>query len=581
MEQTAQNDLIIRFGGEGGEGIISAGDMVAQAAVRSGLEVLTFKTFPAEIKGGYAMYQIRFSTESILSEGNGFNVMVAFNKEALENNRKEYQPGTVLVYDFPGGDIEEEQNIPDVFCYPVPMSKIAKEDLQTYRSKNMVALGAVAELFAISMDSIRGTIQDKFGKKGKEVVDVNFKALDAGRDYVRNQLSKKDPYRMTSGNARDDVIIISGNDAVGLGALLAGVQFFSAYPITPATEVAYFIAKHLPKFDYDLVQAEDEIASIANVIGASFAGKKSMTSTSGPGLSLMQELIGMASMSEVPVVIVDVQRGGPSTGLPTKHEQSDLLLAAFTSHGDASKVVISAEGIEDCVYLTVEAFNVAEKYQVPVILLTDGSLGFRTGSMVRPDPKKLRIVNRERWNPSAQNGNGGYQRYAFTPSGVSPMSVPGDKGGQYISTGLEHSESSAPRYTGENHTAMLDKRYNKLNDIEDFFPATEVDHQDGAELGIVTWGSTIGVAKEAVRLARAQGLKVGAIYPRLMWPMPLKALNDFGSKYKKILIPEVNKQGQLAKLISMETNMNPISYTIYGGMPFSPDMILNKIKEVL
>ncbi len=580
MEQTAnvtkQSDLIIRLGGEGGEGVISAGDMVAQAAVRSGLEVLTFKTFPAEIKGGYAMIQVRFSTDKILSEGSGFNVVVAFNKEALEQNRPHLKEGNVVVYDYPGGDIEEEQNIPGVICYPVPMSKIAKEDLQTYRSKNMVALGAVAELFAISLDSIRGTIKDKFGRKGEEVVNVNFRALDAGVEYIRNNITKSDPYRMDQGEARDDVIIISGNDAVGLGALLAKVQFFSAYPITPATEVAYFVAKHLPKFDYDLVQAEDEIASIANVIGASFAGKKSMTSTSGPGLSLMQELIGMASMSEVPVVIIDVQRGGPSTGLPTKHEQSDLLLAAFSSHGDSSKVVLSAEGIEDCVYLTVEAFNIAEKYQVPVILLTDGSLGFRTGSMVRPDPSKIKLVTRERYK-----GGGNYKRYEFTPSGISPMSQPGDVDGQYISTGLEHSETSAPKYTAENRIPMMDKRFNKLNDIEDFAVKTEVDEDEGAELGVIAWGSTIGVAREAVKNARAKGMKVSACYPKLMWPLPKKALEEFGKKHKKVLIPEVNMQGQLAKLIAMETSIDPISYAIYAGMPFTPDMIEEKIKEVI
>lgn len=584
MEQTASatkiSDLIIRFGGEGGEGVISSGDMVAQAAVRSGLDVLTFKTFPAEIKGGYAMIQIRFSTEKILSEGSGINVMVAFNKEALDNNRSNLKEGTVLVYDFPGGDIEEEQNIPGVHCYPVPMGKIAKEELNTYRSKNMVALGAVSELFNISMESIRETVESKFGRKGKDVVEVNFKALDAGRDYVRNQLTKTDSFAMSTGTARDDVILISGNDAVGLGALLAGVEFFSAYPITPATEVAYMIAKYIPYFDNILVQAEDEIASIANVIGASFSGKKSMTSTSGPGLSLMQELIGMASMSEVPVVIVDVQRGGPSTGLPTKHEQSDLLLAAFTSHGDASKVVLSAEGVEDCVYLTIDAFNIAEKYQTPVILLTDGSLGFRTGSMTRPNPAEIKTIERERWDGKLDE-NGKYLRYRLTESGVSPMSFPGQTGGQYISTGLEHGESSAPKYSADVHTSMLDKRFDKLNDLEDFYHDTEIDHEDGAELGIITWGSTIGIVREAVRDARAQGMKVAAMYPKLMWPMPMKAYEEFTSKYKKILVPEVNKQGQLAKLIQMEVGIKPISYCIYGGLPFSPAQIVEKIKEVM
>ncbi len=573
---TKRNDLVIRFGGEGGEGIISAGDMVTQAAARSGLEVLTFKTFPAEIRGGYAMYQVRFSKDTVLCEGSVIDVTCVFNKEALDVNIGGLAEGSALVYDYPGGEIKEEVNVPGVFCYAVPMSKIAKDDLGTYRSKNMVALGAVAELFDLPINSIKETIEAKFLKKGQEVVDINFKAIDAGIAHVKENLTKKDPYSMVSGTRKEDTIVISGNDAIGLGALLAGVEFFSAYPITPATEVAYFLAKHLPRKNGNLVQAEDEIASIANIIGASFGGAKSMTATSGPGLSLMQELIGMASMSEVPIVIADVQRGGPSTGLPTKHEQSDLLLAALGCHGDASKVVISPEGIEDCVYLTVEAFNVAEKYQLPVMVLSDGSLGFRTASMKRPDPSTLRIVNRD----ITTNGEN-FLRYKLTESNISPMSLPGTEGCAYISTGLEHSESSAPKYTSDNHVAMIDKRFNKLDDLEDFFPETEADCEEGAELGIISWGSTIGVVREAVNMVRAEGIKVSSLYPKLIWPLPRKALDKFLDAHPKILIPEVNKQGQLAKVIQGETGVKPISYAIYGGMPFTPAMIADKIKEVV
>ena len=575
-----QKDLTIRFGGEGGEGVISSGDMVAQAAARSGLEVLTFKTFPAEIRGGYAMYQTRFSHETILSEGSDFQVMVCFNQESLDANMAALKKGTVLVYDYPGGDIKEEQNIEGVTCYPVPMTKIAKEDLGVYRSKNMVSMGAVAELFSLPDASIRELVEKKFGKKGKEVVEVNYKALDAGRDHARNNLTKTDPYKMEPGTPGDDTILMSGNDAVGLGALMAGIEYFSAYPITPATEVANFLSKHMPKFKKNLVQAEDEIASLGNVIGASYGGLKSMTATSGPGVSLMQELIGLSSMMEIPVVIVDVQRGGPSTGLPTKHEQSDLLLSALGCHGDASKVVISPEGIEDCVYLTVEAFNVAEKYQLPVLLLSDGSLGFRTASMKRPDPSSVRIVNRDTWDGKS-NDDERYMRYKLTESGISSMSKPGMDGGAYISTGLEHAESSAPKYTADNHSAMIDKRFNKLNDLEDFFPDTEADYDDGAELGIITWGSTIGVVREAVKEAREAGIKVSALYPKLIWPLPRKAMDEFIGKHKKILIPEVNKQGQLTKVMKTEIDFSPISYPIYGGMPFTPDMIVAKIKEIL
>ncbi|MBI5178312.1 MAG: 2-oxoacid:acceptor oxidoreductase subunit alpha [Nitrospinae bacterium] len=574
------SDLIIRIGGEGGEGIISAGDMVAEAAARSGLQILTFKTFPAEIRGGYAMYQVRFSKDKIKSEGTGFQVFCAFNKEALDKNRSQLIPGTVLVYDYPDGEIEEEVKIEGVTCYALPMSKIAKKDLDMYRAKNMVALGALSYMFDIAPDDLRELIKEKFGKKGQAVVDTNLKAIDAGTAYMKEHHKKTDPYKMGTGGAVDkNQIIISGNEAVGLGALLAGCNFLSCYPITPATEVAIYLSKALPKVGGVLVQAEDEIASLANVLGASYGGAKAMTSTSGPGLSLMQEMIGLAHMAELPCVIVDVQRGGPSTGLPTKHEQSDLFMAAHGGHGDASRVVLSAENVADAVDLTVLAFNIAEKYQTPVLLLTDGSLGFRTESIKRPDPKKYTIVNRDRFKPG--NGNEPYLRYKLTESGVSPMSIPGEPGGAYISTGLEHSQSSSPSFTSEDHVKMSDKRFNKLDSVVDFVPAPEVQGEGQADVGVISWGSTLGVVREAVDMARAEGLKVKALHPKLVWPLQEKQIKAFAATCKKILVPEVNKQGQFAEILRGKTGIDGISYPVYGGMPFTPKQILDKIKEVL
>ncbi|MFQ5432414.1 MAG: 2-oxoacid:acceptor oxidoreductase subunit alpha [Nitrospinota bacterium] len=572
------SDLTIRIGGEGGEGIISAGDMIAQAAVRSGLKVLTFKSFPAEIRGGYAMYQARFSTEEILSEGSDIEVLCVFNQEALDKNKKTIQPGSVLIYDYPGGDIEEEVKIDGVTTYNVPMSQIAKKELEMYRAKNMVALGALSQLFDISLESLRGTIKSKFGKKGEKVVSINMNAIQAGVDYINNSHKKTDPYKMGKADKIDeDVIMISGNEAAGLGAVIAGCRFLSCYPITPATEVAIWMSKILPKLDGVLVQAEDEIASLANVIGASFAGQKAMTSTSGPGLSLMQELIGLASMAEVPCVIVDVQRGGPSTGLPTKHEQSDLFMAAHGGHGDFSRIVLSPENVADVIDQTVMAFNLAEKYQIPVLLLSDGSMGFRIESIKRPDPNSYEIINRER-----KNGDGDYQRYNITESGISPMSQPGDAGGRYIATGLEHAPSSAPAFTPDAHVTQSDKRFSKLDDLEDFMPAPEVQGDDGeADLGVISWGSTLGTIREAVNMAIAEGLKVKALHPKLVWPVPEKALNSFAAGCKKILIPEINKQGQLADIIRSKTGIDAIKQNVYGGLPLTPKQVLAKIKEVI
>ncbi|HUW26253.1 MAG TPA: 2-oxoacid:acceptor oxidoreductase subunit alpha [Gallionella sp.] len=575
MQGTSKNDLIIRIGGEGGEGVISVGDFITQACAHAGLNVYTFKTFPAEIKGGYAMYQVRTSTEQLYNQGDTFDVLCAFNGDAYHNNRDFLKPGTAIVYDSPG---DFTPDIPEgVHAYPIPMTETAK-DMRNPRAKNMVAMGALSVLFNIPVESLRKVLTAKFSRKGEEVVKGNLEALERGRELAA-ALKKTDPWTIGAPKSAQDVIVMSGNNAIGLGALIAGLDFFSAYPITPATEVAIYVAKHLPKRGGTLIQAEDEIASISQVVGASYAGKKAMTSTSGPGLALMSEMLGMAFMAELPIVVVDVQRGGPSTGLPTKHEQSDLFLAIHGGHGDAGRIVLSVENVQDCIDLTVVAFNLAEKYQCPVILLSDGSLAFSTQNVPYPDPGSYKLVERERWN-----GEGEYQRYLLTKSGISPMTDPGTIGGAHIATGLEHNEDGLPSYTSVNHEAMQDKRFRKLKNVVNDIAPVEVDAAQGvgtADLGLIAWGSTIGVVREALQHLRAEGYKVSGFYPKLLNPLPVQQFEDFGATCKRLLLPEVNFQGQLAHFVRAETSLRPESYTICGGMPFTPEMIVKKVKEIL
>ena len=574
-DEDSRDDLIIRIAGEGGEGIISAGDFITQACARAGLEVYTFKTFPAEVKGGYAMYQTRTSSRPIYNHGDTFNVLCALNGEAYTMNRAALRPGTAFVYDS-HGDFEPE--IPgDVHAYAIPMTQAAKE-LGTPKAKNMVALGALSRLFGIPADALLEVLSGKFSKKGDHVVDGNVRAFERGRELAA-ELTKTDPWHVAEPAQRGETVLMSGNDAIGLGALIAGLDFFAAYPITPATEIARYVARHLPKRGGTLIQAEDEIASISQVLGASYAGKKAMTSTSGPGLALMSEMLGMAFMSETPCVVVNVQRGGPSTGLPTKHEQSDLFLSIHGSHGDAGRIVLSVENVRDCIDLTVKAFNLAEKYQVPVLLLSDGSLAFSTQSVPYPDPDAYTIENRKRWD-----GEGEYKRYAFTADGISPMCDPGTPGGMHMATGLEHNDAGAPNYSPANHEAMQAKRFGKLATVVADFPQAEIDGDDDgdeADLGIIAWGSTIGVVREAVARLRAEGHAVKGFYPKLLWPMAVEQYETFAAKCKRLLLPEVNWQGQLAHFVRAETSLRPESYTICGGLPFNPAMVVSRAKEML
>ena len=569
----AKKDLIIRIGGEGGEGVVSAGDFIAAACARAGLEVYTFKTFPAEIKGGYCMYQVRSSDDRVYNLGDTFDVFCAFNGEAYELNKNLLIPGSIFVYDGPGGDFEPE--IPEgVIAYPIPMTKTAQA-LKSKRSKNMVALGALSQLFNISEATLKEVLTLKFKKKGEDILNFNLGAFDEGKKLAL-ALEKKDSFRVTDPRDPDDVIIISGNDACGMGAVLGGLDFFSAYPITPATEIAKFVATHLPKKGGTLLQAEDEIASVGQIMGASYAGKKTMTATSGPGLALMSELLGMATMSETPLMLVDVQRGGPSTGMPTKHEQSDLFLAIHGSHGDAERIVLSVEDVNDCVNMTVEALNLAEQYQCPVILLSDGSLAFSTQTIPAPKPENFKIVTRKKWD-----GQGEYKRYELTDDNISPMCDPGTPGGQHIATGLEHTEKGSPSWDLHNRDLQMDKRFNKLKTVINNYHPTEIDGEGEADLGVIAWGSTIGVVREAVDRMRAEGMKVKGFYPKLMWPMPIDQYEAFAKTCKKILVPEVNYQGQLAHFIRAETSIDPISFPICQGLPFTPAEVIAKSKEVL
>ncbi len=591
-------DLTIKYAGEGGEGVISAGDFTMRAASNLGYEVVTFKSFPAEIKGGYALSQVRMSDEKILSQGDGFNILVAFNGEAYEVNKPLLKPGTVLIWDGPeGGDFQpdiEELEKNGVYVYAVPMSKIAREEVGAYITKNVVAMAATFELFGFPIEVLKEEIVKKFSKKGQDIVDLNFKAVEAGVNYVKENIKKVDPYKVPGKLPKKDVIILEGNEAIALGAAVAGVKVFAAYPITPATTVGNYLSPLILKTGGFVYQSEDEISSMAVVIGASFAGVKSMTATSGPGISLMQELIDLASMTELPAVIVDVQRGGPSTGMPTKHEQADLFAAALGGHGDDQRIVIAPKNVEENFYLTIEAFNLAEKYQLPVILLTDGSLSLRAEAIPRPDIKKIKENLVER--PTLKKGDVKPEdldkifRYQITENGISPFFAPEESPKPYTATGLEHGENSFPRTTPKERTEMMDKRFRKIKNVEDENPHLVEwdlgDLQEGekADLAIVAWGLTASIAQEAVKRLREKGYKIAALYPKILYPVPVKALEKLAGMADKILVPEASYLGHFARFMKMFTNIPQskiVQYNIYRGEPFIPAEIEGKALELL
>lgn len=565
-------DLVIRIGGEGGEGVISCGELLTTALGRSNYEVFTFRTYPAEIKGGPAMFQVRTSDQAVLSQGNLADILVTFNEEAYQLHGHSIRPDGLLLYDpahyTPQGTFE---------AYGVPLEEITLNVVKSKLGKNVVALGVIARLLGLSLDLLDQLLKDRFGKKGDVVVQKNKDALRAGYNFVDQHPWKKSLPSFSPVESPYKRLVMSGNEALSVGAIQAGCRYYAGYPITPASDILEFMERDLPKFGGAVVQTEDEIAAIASVVGASYAGKKAMTATSGPGLALMVEIMGLAAMAEIPCVIVDAQRSGPSTGMPTKMEQGDFNLAAFGAHGDAPRIVLAPGDVEECLYYIVHAFNLAEKYQVPVLYLTDQSLAHRTQTFPWPDFKKIPIVNR--LTPTEEDLKE-YKRYKLTPNGVSPMSIPGTEGGCYAATGLEHSERGTPNFTGQVHEQMSSKRALKIYEASKEPGFTTRFGPAKAKIGIIGWGSTQGAIREGMELAAKEGISVAQLQLKMVHPLPEADVKEFVKSVDKVIVAELNYSGQLNAYIRSQLLLPTISLTKAVGLPFYAEEILEKLREV-
>src|SRR3954468_14621111 len=391
MEQ--RDDLVIRVAGEAGEGVLSTGQLILLAAARAGYAVLTDSVPPAEIKGGHSLFQIRLSPRRIHSRGDTVDILLAFNQEAYDRNVGDLRDGGLLVYD--SSEFTPPENPGTYQQHALPLTDIAKKEIQFELGKNVVAVGAISALFGLDPEYIRTLLHQRFARKGEDILNKNYQALDAGIGYVERNIPERGSLQVKPGEP-DDIqrMVVAGNQAIAMGAIAPGCRVYAGYPITPATDIMEFLAAELPKIGGSVVQAEDEMSALGMAIGSSYAGKKSMTATSGPGVSLMIELMGLAAMAEIPIVVVDAQRAGPSTGMPTRQEQGDLFLAALGGHGEIQRIVLAPVSVSDCFTQAINAFNMAEQFQMPVMLMGDTTLGVRTESIPTPNLADHPIVNR-------------------------------------------------------------------------------------------------------------------------------------------------------------------------------------------
>ncbi len=574
-------DFVVRVAGEAGEGPTTIGDFLARSAARSGYSVYTFQTFPGEIRGGHAYLQTRISEETTLSCGNRPDILLALNADAFDRWASLVPAGGLVMYDSSRFHVPGEHPFRAV---GVPGENLAESEVGNRIAQNVVMFGALAGLANLDRDVAEDLIRDRWKSKGASVVAGNLKAFDVGMRFIREQNFSFPAAQLPRRSDGVERVILTGSQAMCLGAVAAGMRYFGGYPITPATQIMEWLGRHLPAFGGSVMQLEDEIAAIGSVVGASFGGLKAMTSTSGPGLSLMVEMLGLATMAEVPLVVIDVQRAGPSTGMATKTEQGDLNLALYGAHGDAPRVVMAATSVEDSFYTTMHAFNLSERLQVPVILLSDQALTTRISSVPKLDPARVPVENRVTFNAPGANG-GAFQRFRLTPDGVSAAAVPGTPGGMFTATGLEHDERGNPNAESANRVAMLDKRARKM--------ALALLRQDElvrwwgdpeGTIGVMGWGSTEGVIREAVAMARQRGLRVIALHTRLLQPLPLDHVRRLLRQCRRVLVPENNHSGQFARYLRSQDlgtwDGEIVPWNKDDGTPFTPEEIFNGICSI-
>ena len=550
--------------GSGGAGVMTAGNMLLEAAAHAGYYALMTRSSGPQIRGGEAAAMIRIACHPVECMAGRFDVLAGVDWENVQRFGGEIalDADSLIVGDPDRGDVHEFYRRSGAMCESAPLSKIART--VSGGRPNMVLLGLVAGLVGLPEDSVTHAVEHALAKRSTALAP-SLAAVAAGRAAaasIQSRVLDPPPART------QPRWLITGNEAAGLGAIRGGVRFVAAYPITPATELLEWMSPALAQVGGTLLQAEDELASINMAIGGSYGGVPSMTATSGPGLALMVESLGLAVASETPVVVVDVMRVGPSTGIPTKSEQSDLNIAVHGLHGDAPHLVLAPNAVADCLRTTEWAVRLAEALQAPAIVLSDQFLGQARAVVDRPaglqgDPPAPRR--------RAIAGSADYRRYAVTPDGVSPMAIPGTAGVAYTADGLEHGERGTPSSQGSDHLAQLDKRRRKLDAYD--YGAQWADIDGEGELAVITFGSCTGVVREALAHARADGLSVRLVSLRLLSPSQPARLVEALAGVRRALVVEQNHAGQLHRLLRADCDL-PCTLTPLhrpGALQWTPD----------
>jgi 2-oxoglutarate/2-oxoacid ferredoxin oxidoreductase subunit alpha len=576
-------DLNWAIGGEAGDGIDSTGKIFATALSRAGRHVFTSKDFASRIRGGYTAYKIRSSTDRVESVVDRLDILVALTQRTIDENLDELHEDSVIIYDGERTEMEDVDIPEEMLGLSVPLKRLA-EDAGGAIMQNIVALGAACEVANFPIENLDSALDKKFGAKGEAIVENNKEAARLGQEHVQEEYDHDFAYDIETTD--EDYVLLNGDEAIGMGAIAAGCRFYSGYPITPATNVMEYLTGRIEHFGGTVMQAEDELSAINMALGAARAGARAMTATSGPGIDLMTETFGLVAQSETPLVICDVMRSGPSTGMPTKQEQGDLNMTLYGGHGEIPRFVVAPTTVSECFHKTVEAFNLAEKYQTPVFLLSDLAMAV-TEQTFSPEEFDMDAVEVERGNIVDENDieawtdeQGRFQPHFPTADGVSPRAFPGTKGGAHMSTGLEHNALGRRTEDTEIRVEQVDKRNRKVEtarEEEDWEPRKFGDPD--SDTLVISWGSNEGALREAFTYLEEDDVSVRFLSVPYIYPRP--DLTEDVEAADEVIVVECNATGQFANLIEHDALTRVERINKYNGVRFKADELADEIKAKL
>jgi len=583
------NNMTFRLGGAAGDGVESSGAGLCLALTRGGLHVFGLPDYHSRIRGGHNFFSVRISDQPLYSHEEPVHLLLALTEETISRHQDKIVEGGAIVYD--SGQV---QDLPlhgkgilalhgkGILALPIPLSEMAKEKAGTELARNTVALGVAAGLTGFDPEPIESVIRQNFGRKGQAVVDGNLAASEAG--YREGQKYAADfPFKLERIPDAPPRMVLNGNQAFAMGALAGGCRFVAGYPMTPGSPVLEWMAAHAADYGVVIAQVEDEIAAINLIIGAGQAGVRAMAPTSGGGFSLMVEALGLAGMTEVPIVIYEAQRPGPSTGLATRTEQGDLWFVLRASQGEFPRIVLTPGSIEQAFEAGWRAFNLAERYQCPVIVLSDHFLAtaVRDVDLEALDFDAVTIDRGELLSEAELDAlKGEYKRQAFTESGISPRAIPGHPKAVYAPSSDEHNEYGHIEEDAENRRRMMDKRMRKLETAVKEMRPPALYGPEQADFTFVGWGSTYGPLREAVDRLNAQGTRANMLHIVDVWPFPAESTAPMLAAARRTIAVEGNYSGQMADLIRMATGHQVADRILkYDGRPLSPEYILENVKR--